>query len=1228
MLKDEGSSSGAISDSLQAQQRNPADTTQFTFDLIGSDEELRVVSFTGIESVSEVFIYNVIIASRNDLLSAEQFMGKSALLTLVDYEQNELVHGEIARFSQVSEQGDYLLYELLMVPRFWFLKKRHNYRIFQNFSVIQIIEQVLSGAGIRSDHYALKLSQNYSAKSYCVQYEESEFDFLSRLMEEDGLHYHFEHQPDRHLMVIADHPAAFTDIQGSPQLPYHPKDDLNQAFENIYEFRFKFQTRYGTASTRDYSFKKPLNPIQEKQHSMDSHLEDYSYPGNCQDSSDAQIKTRIKLQQHQHKLEQGFAKSNCRHLRAGKYYQLYDNPARQYNQQYLLLYVEHRGEQPQSLDEYGAGAASQYYNKSRCIPSKTPYKTPLRHKKSIISGYQSSTVTGPSGEEIYTNEHAQSKVQFPWDREAQQDENSSCWLRAAQTWAGKNWGSLILPRMGQETKVGYIHGDPDQPVITGRLYNERHKPPYALPEHKTRSTFKTSSTLGGNGYNEIRIDDRKNQEQLYFHAQKDLDIRAKNDRRDIINHDRHLIVDNNRYEHIKDNSHHSIAHNQNEKTGQDHSISIGQTQHCQAGQAILTEVTQSIHFKAGKKIILEAGVELTIKAGGGFIKIDPSGITAQGTAINFNSGTGASSAKIAKPQQPSIAVEADRDKPGQLFKPTVPQAVKAAEEIGFKGEISRLLQAGNDNEQGICIPCLLAEQAKQQIVSSVLPNLINTHSPDPLDPLPLEPLTQVKEKYWLELEHRTSFPDDNHQTEPAKGANYRLTLPTGREITGQLDDNGTAQYKQMPSGVYKVEYEPYIDAEITAKQNDIQQVLDSILRAERKESAAIEKKLQDARFYGFHFPGSNALAQAELYKKAAADGIWNGLTGLANFAWTLLKGAGSLMYELALRSNPITAPEQFREDLKALKADHKELQQFVDEDLEIYAALLSDEKTHDQFKQFSVDYLSAQHSLEYTETGGQVAFDILLTIFTAGVGAADGSRHLAKLKKLKALLNEMKVLLKRKWMKAESRGTHNSRIKTTIPLRNPHQGLHNRDDLTPDLTTSANSFKTARKVDMRNLSEKDEITEKALINQGWKDNKIKQVLESGDDFTSKSYEVGDKMYGFNTAGRGRALDNSAYLLDEKAYQNVLKEYYKQGHWDKEGIKDYLALPCFNEASQIDVMEVTKPAIGVQSTIGKAAELIRYQGADDYTTGTLGKIMGGGGTQTTIDPSALKILTGQ
>jgi len=196
------------------------------------------------------------------------------------------------------------------------------------------------------------------------------------------------------------------------------------------------------------------------------------------------------------------------------------------------------------------------------------------------------------------------------------------------------------------------------------------------------------------------------------------------------------------------------------------------------------------------------------------------------------------------------------------------------------------------------------------------------------------------------------------------------------------------------------------------------------------------------------------------------------------------------------------------------------------------------------------------------------------------------------------------------------------------PPENPHAGLHNQEALTPDFTTSAESFKTTRQVDMKNLSQEDKATRKALKAQNWDKRKVEQIIKAGDDFTETSYETGDKLYGFNTAGRARSLDNSAYLLDETGMDDVKEKYFKQDYWDKEGVKDYLALPCFNQASTIDVMEVIEPTTGVQSTIGKATELLRYDGVDGYTTGTIGKIMGGGGTQITLDTSALKLLPGK
>jgi len=791
-------SSGAII------SRVPANTTRFTFDLIGSLEELRLLEFTGKENISDSFEYTLVVASKNDLLTSEQFMGKSGLLTFVAHGQNELLHGDIARFEQSGEQGDFLLYQLTLVPRFWFLKKRHNHRIFQERSVPDIIKAVFKGSGIGSDDYEMRLSGNYSPLEYCVQYGESEFDFVSRLMEEHGLHYHFEHKLDKHIMVIGDHNGAFPFIQADKTVQYHPLDSLNADKEVIHRFHKGLQVQYGSAHFRDYSFKTPLDRLNNHQQT-ESHpaLEDYYYPGDY-DSKKSALKasgikkTEIKLQQHQTYREESDFSSNCQRLRAGMRYELYDNPNGSYNQQYLLTSIEHTAKQPQSLDEYGAGNVSTYSNKGQCVPSMTPFKTPVKSPKPKIVGYQSSTVTGPSGEEIYTNEHAQSKVQFPWDREAQQDENSSCWLRSSQIWAGKNWGSIILPRMGQEAKIGYVHSDPDRPLITGRAYNERQKPPYELPKHKTRSTYKTNSTLGGKGYNEIRIEDRKSQEQVYFHAEKDMDIRAKFDRRDIVNHDRHLIVDNERFEHIKQSSHHMVDNNQNERTGQDHSINIAQTQHCKTGQAVLTDVANNIHFKAGQKIVLEAGVELTIKAGGGFIKIDPSGITAQGASINLNSGTGASTADNSAPHQPTMAVEADKDKPAQKFKPIPPQAVSEPEKIAFKGEVARLLQAGNDNKQGVCIPCLLKGLKKTEIPNNVLPNIkkIIKSSNDNVDIAKKE----KKELTWVEL----LLLDENDITVPF--LTYQLISNDIVMSQGKLDKNGFASIENINKEPYQVKF--------------------------------------------------------------------------------------------------------------------------------------------------------------------------------------------------------------------------------------------------------------------------------------------------------------------------------------------------------------------------------------------------------------------------------------
>ncbi len=278
------------------------------------------------------------------------------------------------------------------------------------------------------------------------------------------------------------------------------------------------------------------------------------------------------------------------------------------------------------------------------------------------------------------------------------------------------------------------------------------------------------------------------------------------------------------------------------------------------------------------------------------------------------------------------------------------------------------------------------------------------------------------------------FPDDEGQTTAAADTAYQVMFPDGSKKTGKLDSNGYARFDNIPSGVYGVNYEPDIDNEIKDLQKQIGQELISITQAERKEYADIEKKLEEARVFGLNFPGSNAIAQYKMYKQAAATGVWNGVKGLAGFAWDLVKGTGKILYELSLRSSPLTAPQKFTQDLATLKASHKALQQFADEDLEVYAALMTDKDTYQIFQQFGKDYITAQHALEITETGGEAALDIVLTVVTAGAGAAANVRHLKKLSKLKPLYKKLMKLLKRKRAKLNRKGAHNTRLDTRNEL--------------------------------------------------------------------------------------------------------------------------------------------------------------------------------------------------
>ena len=334
----------------------------------------------------------------------------------------------------------------------------------------------------------------------------------------------------------------------------------------------------------------------------------------------------------------------------------------------------------------GVGAGEQQFLVSfSSINAEEQFRSARITPKPIISGPQTATVVGKSGEEIWTDEYGRVKVQFHWDRYGEKNENSSCWIRVAQAWAGKQWGAIYIPRIGQEVIAEFLEGDPDRPIITGRVYNADAMPPYDLPGEKTKSTLKSSSSKGGDGFNEFRFEDKKGEEQIFIHGERNQDVRIKNDSYEWIGNDRHLIVKKDRFEKIEKNAHLKVEEDQREqvdgdkhqKVQGDHnqkvqgtlSVAVDRDIQEKAGMKHALNAGMEIHLKAGMNVVIEAGVRLTLKVGGNFIDISPAGLFLKGTMVMINSGGAAGSGSGASPdspQSPEDAKEADNAEAGEV----------------------------------------------------------------------------------------------------------------------------------------------------------------------------------------------------------------------------------------------------------------------------------------------------------------------------------------------------------------------------------------------------------------------------------------------------------------------------------------------------------------------------------------------------------------------------------
>ncbi len=632
------------------------------------EDVLVLRRMTASEGLSRLFEFQLDLLSENDNIHLADVLGQpmTVRLELLDG-GNRYFNGVVSRFCHLGPQGRYTDYQATLHPWPWLLTRTANCRIFQNQTVPDILKAIFQQRGL-TDYFEDRLSAGYRTRDYCVQYRETDFNFISRLMELEGIYYYFQHTDGKHTLVLADSSSAHEATPGCEQLPYFPPDTQLSRREHIADWAYFQQVQPGVCALNDFDFTAPKKNLQSKRTIARPHaqaeFEVFDYPGGYVQSADGETYARVRIEELQAQYERFQARTNARGLAVGALFKLVECPREEQNRQYLVESTDYTLQSNEFAPASQAAAGEEFSCRFTAMDAQHPYR-PLRlTPKPIVQGPQTAIVVGKAGEEIWTDKYGRVKVQFHWDRESKGDETSSCWIRVAQLWAGARWGGMAIPRIGQEVIVEFLEGDPDCPIITGRVYNGASMPPYELPSNATMTTLKSNSIKGGGGFNEIRFEDKKGQEQIFIYGEKNQDIRLKNDVYEWVGNDRHLIIKKDRLEEIDGDKHLTVKGDHNEKVSGTLSIDAGMDMQEKVGQKHALEAGMEIHLKGGMNVIIEAGMSITLKAGGGFIVVGPAGVTISGTPVLINSGGSAGSGSGCSPEAPKPPKEATTAEPG------------------------------------------------------------------------------------------------------------------------------------------------------------------------------------------------------------------------------------------------------------------------------------------------------------------------------------------------------------------------------------------------------------------------------------------------------------------------------------------------------------------------------------------------------------------------------------
>ncbi|HEA3129486.1 TPA: type VI secretion system tip protein VgrG [Aeromonas hydrophila] len=563
------------------------------------------------------------------------------LLVWYNGELQRRVCGVVSDFAQGDSGFRHTRYQLMVQPALWRLSLRQNSRIFQAQKPDEILSILLQEHGITD--YAFALKNEHAKREYCVQYRETDLDFVNRLAAEEGMFYFHEFEVGKHRIVFADDAAALT---AGPELFFNLGNRSLEQGPYVRQFHYREAVRPSDVELKDYSFKTPAYGLSHKkqgaelEHQRDTY-QHFDYPGRYKQDGSGKAFAQHRLDALRNDAVAGLAKSNCAALLPGQTFSLTEHPNGSLNTDWQIVRIQHTGLQPQALEEEGGSGPTVYHNEFGVVKASTTWRarigSPEAPHKPMVDGPQIAMVVGPEGEEIYCDEHGRVKLQFPWDRYGSSNDQSSCWVRVSQGWAGGQYGMMAIPRIGHEVIVSFLEGDPDQPIITGRTYHATNRPPYELPANKTRTVLRTE-THQGEGFNELRFEDQAGKEEIYIHGQKDLNVLIENDAAWHIKHDQHTDIDNERVTRIKANDHLTVEGEKRDQIKADYSLTVDASLHQKLGQSLLVEAASEVHHKAGMKIVMEAGAELTLKVGGSFVKLDAGGVTLSGGSIKMNSG--------------------------------------------------------------------------------------------------------------------------------------------------------------------------------------------------------------------------------------------------------------------------------------------------------------------------------------------------------------------------------------------------------------------------------------------------------------------------------------------------------------------------------------------------------------------------------------------------------------